>query len=162
MKFNLEKFNEIYHVVGFWVFSLGIMIYLFSFNSLQDSITYNKIDLLQPSQLRINRLENVGERKKFPLLLLEGQISGTRQHYRYRISRGEFEELSSGDTILVYETHDRTAIISQYSITNSKPFVKLFGYSLSIYVLGEAILFLGMFVVFVFSGKWIYKVARGN
>jgi hypothetical protein len=93
---------------------------------------------------------------------MEGQICDTGQHYQYQISRGEFESIRPGDTISVYETADKKAIISQYSINNSKPFLKLFGYSISIYVFGEVLMFCCMFVVFVVCSQKLFSLVRGE
>lgn len=157
MQFNGKIFHDLYHKITLWVFALGVMLYLLTFNSLDDSGTYNQVDLTQPSKLVIQQLENVGERKTFPLLLLEGKIPDTKQSYQCRISRGEFEKLAIGDTITVYQTHKPTKIITAYAINNLKPFIALKGNKLSIYLLGEVILFLGMLLAFVLSSRSIYK-----
>jgi len=162
MPFNQINFKEIYHKITLWIFSLGLMIYLFNFNSLQASLIFNQIDLNSPSQLQIDRMENVGERKKFPLLILSGKTITNQTRYESRVSRGEYEKVAPGDIITVYETRDQTRILTKYSVNNLKPFLKLFNYSFSIFFLGEVALFLVMLVLFILTSKSIYEISMGN
>lgn len=161
MHFDSKKFKGLYQWIMAWVFSVGLLIYMTTFNSLDDSMIYNQLNLDHPVQLMIEQLDNVGNRDKFPLLLAVGSVVSDGTKYQFRVSRGEFDSLSVGKTTLAYETIDKQMIMTVYAVDNLKPFVPFMGLQLSVFVFAEALLALGLLVVFALASRTIYKSIVG-
>lgn len=162
MHFDSKKFKGLYQWIMAWVFSVGLLVYLGTYNSLDDSRVYSQLQKDRPVQLIIEQLNNVGNRDKFPLLMAVGRVVGEERKYEFRVSRGEFESLTVGETTTAFETTDQQTVMTAYAIDNLKPFVSFFGRQLSVYVFAEALLALGLFVVLGFASRTIFRVFVGK
>lgn len=128
-----------------------ILAFLVSIFGAVDSFTasslYRQLELKNPIKFIITKKYNKDKSPIFPNSNYYGFVIASKEVKEIKISRGDFDKHSIGDTIIVFKSKSGERFMTQYEIDNHN-FIKVFGQSFSFVIIPAAIFFfIGTFIL---------------